>query len=253
MLRGKLAIPKIVSVFGVAAYDCVFDCKALTMGKRPESFEFWIGGATIALAFSFKTIFDLFLEEWVKDQLQARFGMSMAEMVERFGAMIVPGSATIAVVWLLYRYLQRDFARQLAELSTNRLEIMYDPRHTEFVNTEFAHASLQKVTRYYVGVRNCSIIRSAHDVTLSADSSLIVENTIEPAWRGLQRSLPKIDPGSTWYVELFGIPQGFGSSDPRDVFSSPKRFRLRVSATDFAEATSEFEFDARSMLAVRKI
>jgi hypothetical protein len=85
----------------------------MSTGRRSDSFELVLLGAAVALMIAFKAIFDIFFEEWIKSQLSDKLGLTVAEMIERFGAIVVPLCISIAVIWLLYRYMKRDFDRQL--------------------------------------------------------------------------------------------------------------------------------------------
>jgi len=137
---------------------------------------------------------------------------------------------------------------------SRKLEIFFDPQSPDFVRTEYRKGSLQRVTRYSVAVHNPSATLSAQDVFLEADDSLIVENTIKDAWGNLMQSTARIDPESRWFVELFGLPEGFGpSSDQRDVFLRPQHFTLRARALDTPVATCKFEFDASKSPVLRKM
>src|SRR5260370_26679019 len=55
------------------------------MGRRSNILDIAVGGA-IVLFFALHTIFNILFEEWVKQQLHDRFGVTAAEMIERFGA-----------------------------------------------------------------------------------------------------------------------------------------------------------------------
>jgi hypothetical protein len=109
-------------------------------------------------------------------------------------------------------------------------------------------------TRFLVGIHNSTHHRSIDDVIVSIDRNLIVENTVEVAWGGaLSRKIGRLNPGTTEYVELFGIGDNFGVNDPRDVFSKAQRFVVRVSGIDTKETAAEFEFDVRATPKLRKL
>jgi hypothetical protein len=227
------------------------------MDRQSDNTPLVLLGGVLALFLFLHTIFNILFEEWIKHQLENYLGYTAAEMIERFGAIALPAFAAVCIVWLLFQYLKRVFRRELnkaAQLMTLRqLEILFDPQSPDFVRTEYRKASLQKITRYSVAVYNPSATSSAQDVFLSADDSLIVENTIQDAWGALMRSTARIDPRGRWFVELFGLPEPFGSSDPRNVFQRPQHFTLRASALDTPVASCEFEFDASKFPVIRKI
>src|SRR5260370_4522408 len=93
--------------------------------SRSENFPLVIIIAIVALSYALHTVFDIFFEEWIKSQLEDHFGLTGAEMIERFGSLIVPGCFAIAVIWFIYLYIKRDFAAELAELKTPKLKCSF--------------------------------------------------------------------------------------------------------------------------------
>jgi hypothetical protein len=140
----------------------------------------------------------------------------------------------------------------VSRLRFEPLEILYEPKDPRFVNREYRSRTM--VTRYRIGVHNATTEHSIHDVVVSADKNLFVENTIEEAWGGTTtQRIDRIDPGATEFIEFFGLADNFGTDDPRDVFSAARRFTIRASAKDTRETLAEFEFDRKTVPMIRGI
>jgi hypothetical protein len=91
--------------------------------KRSDAFDLVILGVAFALAYFLHLLFDLFFEEWIKAQLQDRFGPNMGELIEKLNSAFIPGLATVGVICFLFHYIKRGLRR---ELEGRSLEIVYD-------------------------------------------------------------------------------------------------------------------------------
>jgi hypothetical protein len=90
--------------------------------KQSDNASLVLLGSVLALFVLFHAIFNILLEEWIKHQLASHFGYTVAEMIERFGAIALPAGAAGCVVWLLFQYLKRDFKRELQKLLAEHVE-----------------------------------------------------------------------------------------------------------------------------------
>lgn len=149
---------------------------------------------------------------------------------------------TIAIPWLYEKWTQSP------------IKIIFDRKDPRCVKEDRRYGNVAKITRFSIGVVNSRADRSLSDVIVQADRNLFVENTIQESWGGrAERRISRLNPRTTEYIELFGVDENFGSSDPLDVFGAPRRFTIRVSATDAKEIVAEFEFYAKRAKKLRRI
>jgi hypothetical protein len=221
------------------------------MGRRSNILDIAVGGS-IALFFALHTIFNILFEEWVKQQLYARFGVTVAEVVERVEAVVIPALITIAIVWLIIRLVRRDYAAQLGETRANserQLDLLFDDKDPAFVRDRRGVYGIQS-RRWYVGVHNAGS-KSIDDVTMRARESQFVECTIAVA-----RILPgdlrvrrepviaefrTLSPGATEMVELFGL--GAEEHSEQDILSKKQTFTLEARGRDTPVALLVLEYD----------
>src|SRR5436305_1791923 len=85
------------------------------MRPRSDSFEVILLGLVLALVFMLKTVWDILFEAWLIHYFERQFGLTVAEMIERFGAVGFPILGAVAIVWLLYRYIGKEFQKELDE------------------------------------------------------------------------------------------------------------------------------------------
>jgi hypothetical protein len=148
----------------------------------------------------------------------------------------------------------RHFRGRRSAQQTSALEILYHPENKKFVRREYRKASFEQVTFYSIGIHNTLADRTLYDVVVAPDSNLFVENTILDAWRGLKRQRhEQLTPGSTIYVEFFGLPDNIASDDPSYVFGSIRTFTVRASAKDTKEIAAEFEFNPKELPMIRRL
>jgi hypothetical protein len=119
------------------------------MDRKSDNMSLAVLGGILALFLLLHTIFNILFEEWIKHQLEHHVGYTVAEMIERFGAIALPVLAAICVVWLLFHYLKREFNRELQTLllqQAARFELVYDADDERFVKKE------ENKTLYRVGL-----------------------------------------------------------------------------------------------------
>jgi hypothetical protein len=80
------------------------------MSQKSNNFPLVLTGGALALWWLFHKIFDILLEDWIKHQLEPRFGHTVAEVIERFGAVGFPALAAGGVVWFLCAYMKRHYS-----------------------------------------------------------------------------------------------------------------------------------------------
>jgi hypothetical protein len=80
------------------------------MSRKSGNFPLVLAGGALALWWLFHKIFDILLEDWIKHQLEPRVGHTVAEVIERFGAVGFPALAAGGVVWFLWAYIKRHYS-----------------------------------------------------------------------------------------------------------------------------------------------
>jgi hypothetical protein len=83
------------------------------MARKSDHFPLVLGGGILALLWLFHTIWSILVEDWVKHQLEQRVGHTVAEMIERFGAVGFPALAAGGIVWFLYHYIERSLRAEV--------------------------------------------------------------------------------------------------------------------------------------------
>src|ERR1700732_3343007 len=96
------------------------------MDRRSDNLPLVLLGGAIGILFMLHTVWSILLEDWLKHELEHSLGLSEAEMIERFGELGFPILGAFGIVWFLYKYLSKDFARQLAEITAPRLSVVFD-------------------------------------------------------------------------------------------------------------------------------
>jgi hypothetical protein len=91
-----------------------FGGKVVSMDQRSDNFPLVLLGGILALFLLQHTIFDIFFEEYIKLHLEAYVGLTVAEMIERFGSVALPALASIAIVWFLHHYIYRELRKEFA-------------------------------------------------------------------------------------------------------------------------------------------
>jgi hypothetical protein len=94
------------------------------MGKSSNNFELVLAGCAAALSFLFRPVWDALVHSWVMQQLSG-FGITEAEVIEKFGAIGTPIFGAISVVMFLHWYVRRDFARRLTEVTSPRIKCSF--------------------------------------------------------------------------------------------------------------------------------
>lgn len=67
-------------------------------------------GGGLGFLLLFHTAWNIVFEDWLKHQLEHFFGHTVAEMIERFGAVGFPALGAIGLVWFLLRYAKAHYA-----------------------------------------------------------------------------------------------------------------------------------------------
>jgi hypothetical protein len=79
------------------------------MARKTDNFQIVLIGAGLGLFLLFHTVWSILFEDWVKHQLEKIIGQTVAEMIEKFGALGFPLLGAIAIVWFLWTYLKRRY------------------------------------------------------------------------------------------------------------------------------------------------
>src|SRR4051794_20066207 len=81
--------------------------------NHSESFPLWIIGAVFALTWAFKSIYEDALKAVALKYLNQWFGTGpVADLMSNILEIVPAVGLAIAIVWLLYRYVERQFARR---------------------------------------------------------------------------------------------------------------------------------------------
>ena len=89
---------------------------AHSCGKKNENFELFLLAGTTALVFLLKNIFDNLFYAWLVRLLERYFGVSESEFFAAATSVAFPVIGAIAVVWILHRYITRQFERRNLEI-----------------------------------------------------------------------------------------------------------------------------------------
>jgi hypothetical protein len=103
---------------------------------RSDTFPLWLLAAILGLFTALHAIWSILFEEWIKLKLEHAVGLTVAEMIERFGAIGVPTLLAIGIVWLLYHYIKRQFENELAEIVRPRIKFGAVKEHVEFPGSD---------------------------------------------------------------------------------------------------------------------
>jgi hypothetical protein len=94
------------------------------MRTSSDSFPIVVALAAFVLMFLGQAAYERLVEAWILGQLAPWLGATEAEVVERFSAMAVAGTASLYVTGGLYFYLRREFDRQLAQTATGSIKLL---------------------------------------------------------------------------------------------------------------------------------
>jgi hypothetical protein len=198
------------------------------------------------------SIFDILLEEWIKQRLEDYFGFTVAEVIERFGSIAIPTLLAIAIIWIMVRVIKRDYEKQLKaakaalEKGGPAFEFVYDPANPRWVS-----ADSQK-TRYCIGLRILSRQTIDHPNIWALEGPFTkrifsrIAKEINPAGAVMIYSGGAIDPSVTEPIELFGLPtskQYLAIKGPDDPLRSVQRFTLEARGRHCEPVRAQFEYD----------
>lgn len=213
------------------------------MWKRSDNTDLALLFATAVLALLGHSIFNILFEEWLKHHLQAYFGLTVAEMIERFGAISAPVLASIAIIWIVYGLGVRERGKK------SPLEIRYSPENPRCVETKILlHGS---ASRYYIGIFNQTVDRTVHDVEVTWDPTAFtryINGAVRERYFGEDRNTlhraASIDPQETQYSYLFGWDDKVLTvSDSLDILNRVNTFTIRARGKDATEVTAEFQYN----------
>jgi hypothetical protein len=102
------------------------------MFRRSDTFEVVVLGCVLALVLLFESIYEDLLKATVLRAFGQLVGSSEAELMAGLTQISLPVVAAVGVVWFLYRYLSRQFERELAEIVRPRIKLGGTKEHLEF-------------------------------------------------------------------------------------------------------------------------
>src|SRR5258706_9454382 len=100
------------------------------MARKSDNFPLVLVGGGLGLWLLLHAIWSILFEDWLKHQLERLVGHTVAEMMEKFGAVGFPALAAIAIVWLLYSYIQTNLESELAHpavIPPRPQTVIFDP------------------------------------------------------------------------------------------------------------------------------
>jgi len=220
------------------------------MGRRSNNFELVLLGGAFALLYFFHTIFNILFEEWIKHKLQDYLGITVAEMIERFGAITFPALGAIAVVWGLYRYIER-------ELTKDAFEFVYDQTDNRFFQPD------DKKAVYRVGLH----IVAPHTIqwpNVRVLDSPFTHRVIAPRHTGRPHPVGAvqiysggaIDPGCLELFELCDLPphrKYIKMNGDQDPLGHIQTFALEARGRDVRPARALFEYDPDKSPMIRRL
>lgn len=83
--------------------------------RKSDNFPLIIAGSGLGLGLLLHTVWNILLEDWLKHQLEHYFGLSVADMIEKFGAVGFPLLVAAGIVWFLYQYLETTASKRYLE------------------------------------------------------------------------------------------------------------------------------------------
>jgi hypothetical protein len=131
------------------------------------------------------------------------------------------------------------------------LEFVYDPSDHRFVHQEFPNGGLKPVTRFTIGLHNTTNDRVLQDIIVTARRGAFVKAVIEPAWGGRRQTIARIEPKTTAFVDILGLPDDFDTTT--GIGSKARRFIIRASASDTRRTSARFVFNARANPVMRRL
>lgn len=100
------------------------------MRKHSDSFPLWLVGAAAALTYIFSTFYQDALKASVLKYLTEWFGPAAANMLSGLTEIAPAVGAAILIVWLLYRYMDREFQRELSETLRSTQQLLATNQET---------------------------------------------------------------------------------------------------------------------------
>jgi len=85
------------------------------MSRKSDNFQLVFLSGGLGFLFLFHTAWNILFEDWLKHQLERFFGHTVAEMIERFGAVGFPALAAGGLAWFLLRYAKAHYASMAAD------------------------------------------------------------------------------------------------------------------------------------------
>jgi len=87
--------------------------------RKSDNYPLVFLGGGLGLLLLFHTIWNILFEDWLKHQLERFFGHTVAEMIERFGAVGWPALAAGGIIWFLLHYAKAHYAAALSAQAEN--------------------------------------------------------------------------------------------------------------------------------------
>lgn len=151
--------------------------------RRSQHFELVLVGGALALWFLLHSIWNILFEEWIKHELQHRFGLSVAEMIERFGAVGFPALGAIAIVWGLHRYISKEFAKERAAEDISRIEVspaLAPSQEDGFFPAKYIQVSIRAVGNLI----GCQVMLSEVASINDGTATIVYNHPQNAAWSG---------------------------------------------------------------------
>jgi hypothetical protein len=148
----------------------------------------------------------------------------------------------------------RSLSRRRSMRSKRRaLEILYDPCDHRFVHREFQNGQLKSTTCVNIAIHNGLRDTPLQDVTISVGKNAFVKSMVEPQWGGSRiRHFDRIEPNTTEFVQLFGLPED-ATSSPQDALGKVRRLVIRARAKNAKGTTARFKFDAHAVPVLQRV
>jgi hypothetical protein len=108
--------------------------------RHSNHFEIVLLGFAVALAFLFQSIFEHLFSNAILQSLEKIVGIPEAEMITRLSEVSAPLIAVVVVIFVLYRFVQREFA---GDLKVEDIRLRLADLRTEGVGLRNASQSLR--------------------------------------------------------------------------------------------------------------
>src|ERR1700737_924654 len=79
------------------------------MSRKSDNYPLVFIGGSLGFWLLFHAAWNILFEDWFKHQVERWLGHTVAEMIERFGAVGFPALAAIGLVWYLLRYAKAHY------------------------------------------------------------------------------------------------------------------------------------------------